>query len=388
MTAPQSTSWASEGRLTREAIDEYRLRIGKKFPTEPRGRLRHISPDAIKVYALAIGDDRPFWVDAEQAGHSRWNGLVAPPSIVFAVFLGEVMSGLRGVHAFHGGGAWEFFKPIRSGDTISAECTFVDVEEKSSEFSPLWLVAYYESVYRNQTGEIVAKVLSHQIRVERRTMRSSGTKSKRVVPHVWTDAERERIEQEMVRQQVRGSVTRFFEDVSVGEELPALVKGPMRQTDLIGWLAATETFRSTNAGLKEISRHPGLGLLTTASNARESIESVHWDNDAARSAGMPGAYDLGAQRHAYMMQSITDWMGDDGFLKKNACAYRGFVFLGDALWFGGKVTKKYVDENGESCVDIESKTLNQHSEDVMPSTSTVILPSRERGTHPADRRGR
>jgi hypothetical protein len=33
--------------------------------------------------------------------------------------------------------------------------------------------------------------------------------------------------------------------------------------------------------------------------------------------------------------------------------------LGDAVWFTGKVVSKYVDENNECCVDIETHGINQ-----------------------------
>ena len=97
---------------------------------------------------------------------------------------------------------------------------------------------------------------------------------------------------------------------------------------------------------------------------------------------------MGAQRHAFFIQAITDWMGDEAFLKACACEYRKFVYLGDAMYFQPRVTAKYIDANGEACVEIESATMNQVGEDVMPSTATVILPTRGGGASPAKRRAR
>jgi hypothetical protein len=39
------------------------------------------------------------------------------------------------------------------------------------------------------------------------------------------------------------------------------------------------------------------------------------------------------------------------------------------------VTKKYVDEEGEHCVDIETHGMNQRDEDAMPGSATIALPS-------------
>jgi hypothetical protein len=52
----------------------------------------------------------------------------------------------------------------------------------------------------------------------------------------------------------------------------------------------------------------------------------------------------------------------------------------------GKVTKKYLDENGEHCVDIETSAVNQRGENTMPSRATVILPSRMDKASPVARR--
>ena len=52
----------------------------------------------------------------------------------------------------------------------------------------------------------------------------------------------------------------------------------------------------------------------------------------------------------------------------------------------GKVKNKYMDENGEPCVDIETSAKNQRGEEVMPGDATVVLPSREKRIWPLDRR--
>jgi len=68
-------------------------------------------------------------------------------------------------------------------------------------------------------------------------------------------------------------------------------------------------------------------------------------------------------------------MGDEGWLKKCDCEYRNFVFLSDVVWVRGKVVTKYIDENKEYCVDIETCGFNQRGENTIPGKSTIILPS-------------
>lgn len=97
---------------------------------------------------------------------------------------------------------------------------------------------------------------------------------------------------------------------------------------------------------------------------------------------MTSPYDIGAQRHCWLIHLLTNWMGDEGWLKKNYAEYRRFVYFSDVVWLKGRVTRKYVDEDGEYCVDIETSGVNQRGEETMPGHSTVVLPSREAGWWP------
>ena len=79
-------------------------------------------------------------------------------------------------------------------------------------------------------------------------------------------------------------------------------------------------------------------------------------------------------------------MGDDGWLKKCYGKYKRFVFLSDVIRFKSKVIKKYIDEDNEPCVDIETDTYNQRGENVMIGKATVVLPSKEMNFHPLDKK--
>ncbi len=86
------------------------------------------------------------------------------------------------------------------------------------------------------------------------------------------------------------------------------------------------------------------------------------------------------------MHLLTNWMGDDGWLKRTHVEFRKFVYFSDVVRLEGTVTKKYLDDNGEPCVDIDTTAINQRNEMVMPGNGTVILPSREKKSFPLDKR--
>ena len=85
--------------------------------------------------------------------------------------------------------------------------------------------------------------------------------------------------------------------------------------------------------------------------------------------------DFGPERVGWLGQLVSDWMGDDGTLKKFSCQIRGPDMMGDINTIKGKVAKKYI-ENGEHLVDCEIFCENQGGNVTAPGRATVALPSR------------
>ena len=382
----------AQGILTDEMIEEHRKRIGRKRTSIGRGE--YATQDSIKQFVNAIGDLNPLYRDEEYAKKTRYGKLVAPPSFLRVVGGGGTGLGLRGVLAFHSGTQWVFHKPIYPDDRFSCEIEFIDLLEKGGKFAPRWLQEVFETNYTNQKGQVVATAYMTIARTERSRVstrtKGEGKRVEREHPHPWTEEERVQIEDEMIvsSENIRGSEPRYWEDVAEDEELPQLVKGPLRLVDMVAWFGATEVLLGCASALKLFRKVPGLALLHPDSNAREYIEFVHCNRGAAEFAGFPNAYDWGGQRHHFLMQQLTNWGGNDGWLKKCSAQYRGFVFISDVLRFNSKVVEKYVDEDGECCVDILTECLTQLAENVMPGRSTIALPSREKGTWPVERRVR
>jgi hypothetical protein len=91
--------------------------------------------------------------------------------------------------------------------------------------------------------------------------------------------------------------------------------------------------------------------------------------------GAPGAYDYGPERCSWLTHHMTNWMGDDGFLRRATCKIRRHNPEGDLLFIDGKVTGKRV-EGGRHLVDIEQEAHNQDGELSIVGTGTVELPSK------------
>ena len=137
----------------------------------------------------------------------------------------------------------------------------------------------------------------------------------------------------------------YFEDIEVGQELPALEKNPTTQ-QLVKYAGASGDFYQ-----------------------------IHYDKDFAMANKLPGVILHGALKNAFLGQLMTDFAGQQGWLKKLSIQYRGMDVPGVRLLCKGKVTKKYV-EGDEHLVECEIWVENAKGEKTTPGSALVVLPSR------------
>jgi len=137
----------------------------------------------------------------------------------------------------------------------------------------------------------------------------------------------------------------FYEDVEVGSEIPCVTKCPTTR-QMVKWV----------------------GVAT-------DYHEIHYDKDFAQSAGLPGVVVQGRLVLSFLCQLITDWIGEQGSLKKITGSYKGIMFPGEDLTCNGKVTKKYVGD-GEHCVECDIWVENPRAEKTVVGTAIVTMPVR------------
>lgn len=385
--AEQAETKMAEATLTDEWVTEWQKRIGLDLRI---GNIfnQTVSYEAIRNFSNGIGDANPLYVDPEYAQRTRYEALVASPAWTASVFPHWVLQGLPGIHADHSASDWEFFKPIYINDKITPKCYFVGYDVKTSKFAGKSVFEYQRFEYWNQRNELVSRGHNLLVRYERQTAKSAGKYSGIELPHPWTEEELNKVDEDVLAEEMCGSKVRYWEDVNVGDELKSVVKGPFGMTDMVAYCcgAAPVQLGAHGVQLRLYKKHPAWGFRHSVNHSWEPVYSVHYLHEAAWAAGARYAYDVGVQRHCWLVNLITNWMGDEGCLKSCNAQYRRFVYHSDVIWFHGKVTKKYIDENDEYCVDIETDGTNQRGENTIPGNATVILPSREKGTWPVEKR--
>jgi len=137
----------------------------------------------------------------------------------------------------------------------------------------------------------------------------------------------------------------YFEDVSVDEDMPPMVKTP------------------TSA------------QLFMYSAISWNVHRIHYDVEYARTEDHPTVLVHGPLQGAFLGQFMTDWVSPGGTLKKIAYSNRGRAFPDEPYIIKGRITGKRI-ENGQHLVDCNIRGENRAGEAAAVGSATVIVPSR------------
>jgi hydroxyacyl-ACP dehydratase HTD2-like protein with hotdog domain len=136
----------------------------------------------------------------------------------------------------------------------------------------------------------------------------------------------------------------FYEDVSVGEQIPTL-SVTVDETQLFFFSAATY-----------------------------NGHRIHYDKKWAESEGYDDVLVQGPLQAALLARAIGDWIGGLGRLISFSVQNRAVAYPGQQLLFGGTVTGKRITE-GAGLLDLDIAG-RRDSTVLMPGTATVQLPRR------------
>jgi acyl dehydratase len=378
MTKPLQRHFAA---ITEEGLEQLRGRIGVRIEHTLEPWCHEATRDNIRHYAHGIGDDNPLWCDPDYAAGTAHGGLIAPPSFLFACdrIISGYVGGLPGVHAMWAGADWTWHLPIHRNDEIFTEARLKDIILRDTRFSGRAVQQIYHVDFRNQDGALVAEADSWCFRTDRDQAREEGTKYddwKNKPVRRYTADELADIYAHYAAEEIRGAELRAWEDVAIGDALPTMVKGPMTVTGFIayaqGWGGLY--IRANKLAWQQHHRHPGLGIANKY-GIPDCPERVHWESEFATMVGAPEAYDYGPERCSWMTHHLTNWMGDDGFLRQSKTRIRRHNPVGDTLFIDGKVTDKF-ERDGRYLVEITHRGLNQDGALSIEGTGVVELPRR------------
>ena len=380
------------GVLTDRGIDLLRKKIGIQHNRPMPPHNYEVTWDGTRHFAFGYGDDNPLWCDKDYGKGTRWGGLIGPPNFLYtmgesdnslvvsaedkAVLKGDPLAGLGSYQAVM---EFEWWRPLRLGDNCTKRNALVGIKvNDKSGFAGRTVSEINGFIFRNQNEELIAIQRGTWIRAERHA--SKEKKKAYELPQPYTPEQLAEIDACYAAEKIRGSETRYWEDVMEGEELQTIVRGPMRTSDIVAWhigwgmqLSPPGAFRQS---YKTRAKVPGL-FTPNALNVPDTVQRLHWEMAWANELGIPIPYDYGAMRETFLTNLCTNWMGDDGWLWKMSCQHRKFVYTGDTYWIKGRVkSKRQVDGRNE--VNLEIWVENQWGTVVTPGDAVVLLPTRDK----------
>lgn len=150
----------------------------------------------------------------------------------------------------------------------------------------------------------------------------------------------------------------YWEEVEVGSTIPPLPKIATSQM-LVKWAGASGDFNP-----------------------------LHYEFPFAEAQGVGRPIVHGQLKRAWLVQMLTNWIGEEGWLKEFSCQFRAMDYpvLMKSLsepkedrvthWCKGKVTNKYV-EGDAYYVECEVWVENEKGEITTPGKAKVILPAKK-----------
>ncbi|MFN2536661.1 MAG: MaoC family dehydratase N-terminal domain-containing protein [Mycobacteriales bacterium] len=384
---------ATDYALTDADIERAHLLLGVDVATKHMEHITTATFDSIRNFAWGVGDDNPLYCDEDYGTATRWGSQVAPNSmaqIVAAPLLGDPMpaeikaatKGLfRGIHVFVSGGSMDWYRPIFPGDKLYAFSGEESIEVKDSEFAGRSVIQVSRDVKFNQRGEVVSAQRVLRVLAERKTARERG-KNNEIEPASYTDDDIAAIDAIYASEQRRGADVRWWEDVSVGDAMSPMVKGPLTTTEVVAFHAGGYGFvpyglKSSRLAYKNRMRIAPF-FVKNSQGVPDVAQRLHWDSDWAKAIGNPMAYDYGVMRQCWFQHYTNDWAGDDAFVTRQSDSMRKFNYHGDVQHLSGSVVGKR-EEGGLKLVDLQMKMTNQRGVDTSFADVTVCLPSRKAG---------
>ena len=342
---------------------EVQALIGTETPPE-RNRFP-LSEEMAYDLADATEDPNPLYSDRDHAKRSRFGELLCPPLATWkdiAPPIGFFGAGQEShfqvplpfnSYGLNGGSDWQFLRPAYVGDWITRRFRILDIYEKEGRSGPLVFVVRLET-QTNQHDQIVS--LANRISIHRAPAKEEGSSSSPGAVGKDGEADLDPSLQPVVvsppgpdvvvpKPDMMTGRQRYFGDVSVGDELPQVVKGPLSTTTLVRWAASNGNY------------------------AR-----IHWDLPFAQlRQGLANVVVNGSLKNQYLGQLLIGFAGEEGWFKRFYVEHRGMDYPGDLLTAFGSVSNK-TERDGFGYVECQVGLRNSRGEQTASGWATVVLP--------------
>jgi acyl dehydratase len=341
---------------------------------------RLASEESIKRYVPSLDPFNPLWFDDDYAANTRWGTIIAAPFYQYEfgapMFVLQVTPECGFLQTLYIGEDWEFFKPVRPGDSFRVyrrPPQIKDVTPLDGKGPHIFALQVHDLKHINQKDELVdtMKLFTQA------TITPEPPKELYAMPeYKYTREELEYLDRISENEEVRGANPRYWEDVSVGEEPIPVIMGPTTIAD--NMMGGGGGGRNSLTRRQRVKEAPWRFVLDPDTGVYHEDVERHMSDRIAQLMGDPCAFHGGAPARSLMARLITNWMGDDGFLRKYSWRHVARSAIGDTLIGHGKVANKRV-EDGEYLVDLKVYLEDIRGNVTEACTATVSLLAKEVG---------
>jgi acyl dehydratase len=352
----------------------------------------------IRRWAQGMQNPNPLFYDDAYAAAGRFGEIVAPQS--FAVCTDDshgaapaIQGNIPGQHMLFGGDEWWFFGPrVRAGDQLRQERMLFDYKVTETKFAGPTMFSRGDTTYISQRGEVIAKQRSTSIRYLAENARERGVFMNDREKE-WSDSELEAIEKQKFDYYQSylelGHGRRLF--VKPGDKLPTRPIGPhslmtftteWRSYLMTVWGAFQDTGGPSSlfqAGwLPEMSRDLEGAKIdpAQADGLYKGPSRGHVQPRYAQLIGLPRGYGYGASMGAWIIDYLTNWIGEWGEVLHSDMQYRSPAFTGDVTFLNGEVLGVEYDAP-QPIASVKVVMTNQRDEVMASGTAELRLPSED-----------
>jgi hypothetical protein len=357
-----------------------------------------VGANDIRRWAQGMQNPNPLYFDEAYAAESRHGRLAAPTS--FAVCTddshgaGPAIQGyIEGQHMLFGGDEWWFFGPkIYPGDLVKQERMLFDYKATMTKFAGPTMFSRGDTTYINGRGEVICKQRSTSIRYRAENARERGEFMDKTEP-VWTDAQLADIEKEKL------AYFDSFLDLGHGRRLGVkegdkLLRRPIGPHSIASFSTEWRSFLMTvwdayghdggpsslfqSGWLPEMSRDleaakkdPSLGDGLYHGPSRGHVQDRY-----AQLIGMPRGYGYGASMGAWILDYLSNWVGEWGDILHSNMSFRSPALTGDLTYLDGEVIGiEQPDDAEQAIASIRVTMTNQNDEVSAQGVAEVRLPT-------------
>lgn len=345
--------------------------------------------ESIRRMGLGVDPWNPLWHDESYVRGTRWGTILAFPT--YLAFFGE--TGIRELRAppecgqqymIWMGEDWDFHRPVRPGDSFRVwqrRPEIFDVTPPGEASPRTFGLMEGDLEYFNQNDQAVCRVRNF---VQRTFLFERPAIPTAMPEYVYTREELQYIGGLMHAEEVRGRNIRYWEDVRVGEETKPIVTGPttIATNSLVSSIIPDlgDFVDSRRFFLDSLGDELGPEFIPDPATGRYFIRGGpvgrHWSDLAAQAEGEPCAWLFGVVSRFSLLRVLTNWMGDDGCLRRFNWRHMTRTRAGDTLVGQARVVDKRNDL-GEHLVDLQVWLRNLRGNVSEAAVATVSLRSRK-----------